>query len=392
VTDTDSFIFFSLNREDKRAFNRDWQYPPTQPIRSATRTQLFIATIIMFSQNSSSRRPNNPDGLSGKVPAKKTSPKLYRPAVYSYMCHGYYFAASDQESAAGPGACRGITGKLAVMENQGLMTRTEALKRFATMSADDIAPDGDEGEMQQQAIYMSPVLVFQNHNNHNNHNNTGAVKKNDDDDNEDDGGSLISKFNADDRLPTEELIKRDTYECYGSTEVEYLLLEDADETKATHFAAVGPRTTGVSFRQVDTEDSVRQITRIGLGWLQIILDSNTTTTMEDDDIEPQQGSTSKVRGDEETNAVVPDRLSALQLFDKPNQERLLYFFNFCEKVGQHTEMNATWLVENLRDDFPRRTYQAGTRIVAELPRICHMTATNMGKIIRRMLGDDFDED
>jgi hypothetical protein len=345
----------------------------------------------MFSQTSS-RRPNNTDGLTGKVPARKASPKLYRPAVYSYMCHGYYFAASDQESAAGPGACRGITGKLAVMENQGLMTRTEALKRFATMSADDIGTDGDEGEMQQQAIYMSPVLVFQNHNN-NQH--QGAVKKNDDvndNNNEEDEGSLISKFNVDDRLPTEELIKRDTYECYGSTEVEYLLLEDADETKATHFAAVGPRTTGVSFRQVDTEDSVRQITRIGLGWLQIILDSNTTTTMEDDDTEPQQG-VSKVQGDEETNAVVPDRLSALQLlFDKPNQERLLYFFNFCEKVGQHTEMNATWLVENLRDDFPRRTYQAGTRIVAELPRICHMTATNMGKIIRRMLGDDFDED
>jgi hypothetical protein len=135
-----------------------------------------------------------------------------------------------------------------------------------------------------------------------------------------------------------------------------------------------------------------------LGWLQIILNSNTTTTMdEDDDIDaPQQdvlgSSSSKVRGDKETNAVLPERLSALQLFDKPNHERLLYFFNFCEKVAHHTEMNVMWLVENLQDDFPRRTYQAGTRIVAKLPRICQLTATNMGKIIRRMLGDDFNED
>jgi hypothetical protein len=364
----------------------------------------------MFSQ--SSRRPsnrnNNADGgrpgqnvapananAANAARRKTYAPKLYRPSVYSYTCHGYYFAASDQESAAGPGACRGITSRLEVIENQGLMTRAEALKRFSTMSADDdLAADGDEdegGDMQQQAIYMSPVLIFQN---------KDLVGKGR---TMNDNSSSFLAHQQHDRLPTEELIKRDTYECYGSTEVEYLMLEEekaagnGEERKETHFCAVAPRTTGVSFRQVDTEDAVRQITRIGLGWVQIIFDSNTEYDKDNNNVlDGNNHNNNKLLGDESPLAPFEDRSLAAtlqdRLFDPVNRERLRYFVNFCEKVAHHTELNAMWLYGNLQDDFGRRTYQAGTRIVAELPKICSMTAANLGKIVRRMLGDDYDED
>jgi hypothetical protein len=302
------------------------------------------------------RRPVNnlPSTSNKKNTTKATAPKLYRPSVYSYICHGYYFAASDQaESSAGPGACRGITSQLEILENQGLMTRAEALKRFSTMSEDVTPEDEEGGDLQQQAIYMSPVLVFQN--------------------------KSLTDASKQERLPTEELIKRETYEGYGSTEVEYLMLEDTTEPKQKHFVAVGPRNTGVSFRQIDTEDSVRQITRIGLGFIQIIFDSNTTI----DDASSQVPSA--------TAAHHPEQRPPTMTLDH-NKERLLQFWGFCTKVAEHTQMNAEWLADNLQDDFPRRTYQAGTRIIAELPRICQKTAANMGKIIRRMISDDYEEE
>lgn len=317
------------------------------PGRGSTRCPSYPSTVTMFSStggSSSSRRP--PNDFSAKT-KKPSPPKLYRPSIYTYTCRGYYFAASDA-SDGNEGICKGIKSQLEVLENQELMTRAEALKRFSTVST-DFTPE-EQGEQIQQAIYMSPVLVFKD-----------KTKK----------GSFDEDY-----LPTEELINRETFTCYGSTEVEYLVLQDTDQPEKNHFVAVGPRNTGISIRELETDDSVRNITRVGLGFLDIIHDSNTITTHE------QQGDLSREE--------VPERSSSDTVQEA--KEALMYCYDFSRKVAEHTTLNAAWLYENMQEDFPRRTYNAGTRIVAELPRICEKTAQNMGNILRRMISDDYEDE
>jgi hypothetical protein len=334
-----------------------------------------------------SRRPVDPSRKTGgerlrrrSHAAPPTQTNMYAPSIYSYTCRGKFYASSETKDGSEGGVCNGFKSKLDVLyvANQENISRAEALKRFTSMVSDvdldDYHSAANTSELHQQAksILLSPALIYKN-----------LDKKQTVGDDEKTPVVNPIKLAKDQILPEEELIKRQEWSCYGSTEVEYLVLEDV-KTGEKKVAAVAPLNTGISFREIETEDSVRLITRVGLGWLDIIYDSHSDivdAVENEQDVQQQQQ-----RMPEE----VPPRptMDSLQIA----KQSLIRTYDFSRHVAEHMKFNLQWLGSNLQDDFPARTYAAGKNIVAQLPSALDHTANTMGKILSRIFGSDDDSD
>jgi hypothetical protein len=277
------------------------------------------------------------------------------------------------------------------------MTRTEALKRFTTMAADvDMYDYRDEGinrhsghanagldEFHQQTttqtVLLSPALIFKH----------PATAATDETIEPDEDKMIVNQLTKEPLLLEEELIVRHDWTCYGSTEVEYMVLQDVS-TGEKHIAAVAPRNTGVSVRKIETADSIRTLTRFGLGWLDIIHDSNATLIDEEDDEERD----TTAHGKRDVSSSLPEEVPPRPSIDaiavaKQSASRMV---EFSSQVAQHMQWNAQWVWSNLADDFPSRTYTAGQRIVEQLPRTAQMTAQALTKILKQIVGDNDNDD
>lgn len=365
------------------------------------------------------------DGLSERFSAVRREPprqrqlhpplpKLYTASIYNYPCFGRYSASSESPQFKPEGICKGVQGRLELLyEDQEKLTRAEALKRFTTMTADfledDYGPGGDlsDAELAEQAkaVLLPPVLIYPLRDNDNNNNEgkeeTGGSSELDDNnegksDNQRPGifhpgrHSSSSLLSLADKLPDEDLIAREEWTCYGSTDIEYLVLSDVD-TKVSKIVAVAPRTTGVSFRTIQTDDSIRKITRVGLGILDIVHDNNSILVEEDEEDHPPH--------EEEDKAAVHSAGTMEEVLPRPQmdtlysaQQSLKRTYEFSKKTAEHAKFNVEWLVSNLRDDFPARTYTAGQKIVAQLPKTVDLTLDIMTKLVRRLIGNDDDEE
>lgn len=340
------------------------------------------------------------------LPTAPQPPPRYNPAIYSYMCRGAYHASSDAKEG---GVCNGFKSQLAVLydERQESLTRAEALKRFTDSNAEfDFDPQQDQADALEdeygglhgkaQAVFISPALIYRDKDANN--------KSMEEDGNGSDDKDAKSKkhplvvnpiLQNQETLPEEELIKRQEWHCYGSTEVEYLVLQDP-KTGEKKIAAVAPHNTGISRRTIETDDSVRSITRIGLGWLDIIHDNNAIVSDQDQNSRDTDGEDRKATNDDDASAepTTPTTMTPVEVYATA-KEGLQRTYDFSWKVGEHMKMNAGWLADNLRDDFPRRTYQAGQKIVKQLPATAEQTAGSMIKIVGFLLGDwddDHDDD
>jgi hypothetical protein len=205
-------------------------------------------------------------------------------------------------------------------------------------------------------------------------------------------------------LPEEELIKRQKWSCYGSTEVELLVLQNAS-TGAEHIAAVAPRNVGVSIRKIDADEG--SITSIGIGWLNIVVDAGPAFLEEDDDEQEdvERSTTSRNRQDagdrrssdptKRAEAEQPTSQSPEEVPPRPSQDsiartrtQLKRYYEFAGKVGEQMKVNVHFLRETLQDDFMSRSVTAGNKIVNNLPRTLERTAAFFQKIVDRWTGGD----
>lgn len=327
-----------------------------------------------------SKRPVEPSRSGGERLRRRShappQTKLYSPSIYSYTCRGKFYASSEAKDG-NEGICKGFKSKLEILHdaNQVNLSRAEALKRFTTMAADvdldEYQGDSSSSELHQQAksVLLSPALIYKD----DTESEKGKIQPVDDQ-------KILNPITTKDQLPEEELILRQEWSCYGSTEVEYLVLQDVT-TGEKKITAVAPRNTGISFREIETEDSLRKLTRVGLGWLDIIHDNNSMIV---DASENEQDA--QRRWPEE----VPPRpsIDAIEVA----KQSLTRTYDFSKLIAEHMKFNLQWLGSNLQDDFPARTYAAGQNIVAQLPKALDLTVDTMGKILNRMFGGDDDGD
>ena len=171
----------------------------------------------------------------------------------------------------------------------------------------------------------------------------------------------------------EELIEQEKWSCYGSTQVDYLLLKNVKTGDET-VAAVAPHTMGLSVRSLQMDhDTTTTIS--SLGSFSVILSKEVEADNDEEDEEQP--------------------FESVQPFEavQASSERA---FKFSTKVAEHMMHTLTWLYHNVQDDFPARTIASGKRIVHQIPKTAEQTASTLSMLVRRMAeqwwdGDDDDD-
>lgn len=317
-----------------------------------------------------------PTKPSNRKEGRRWEQPMYAPSIYSYKCRGGFFLSSEDHGSEG--VCRGLKSRLELYSDMNTTTREAAIKDFTFMTDYELdETDANSLNQKTKSILVSPALIYKD---------KDAVE-------------------STQQLPEEELIKRQQWSCYGSTEVELLVLRNV-QTDVEHIAAVAPRNVGVSIRKIEAEEG--SITSIGVGWLNIVVDSGPSFVDEDQQEAPKRGEQTKpVPAHKERS-----KPSKAQQSQQPHDQRvpeevaprpspgtisrarqsLSKFYDFTLKVGEQMQHNVVWLYENVQDDFPARSYAAGQKIAKNLPNTIDKTAHFMQKMIRRWTGGDHDDE
>ena len=139
------------------------------------------------SNGSNSGLPSSDDTTTTTTIPTKIQNQYY-PKIYSYKCYGKYSTASNinnnnsgGNSNSGGGKCHGMAKAIETLYNEPVrMSRIEALQRFTTMNSDmdlddynhyhdnnennnntNSSSNNSGGELSEQAVYLSPALIYQ---------------------------------------------------------------------------------------------------------------------------------------------------------------------------------------------------------------------------------------
>jgi hypothetical protein len=345
--------------------------------------------------------PRKEDGASKKKESPATTTKLqplmYQPSIYTYTCRGAYYVSTDQEQNNREGNCRGFRSRVELLSDMEANTRKGALEDFTYWSAggedggDNYDIEDSSGEQQldpqTKSVIVSPALIYKDtdlpSSSPSNTTSSDTIEKA-----LDSSGDL----SANSLLPEEELIQRQDWSCYGSTQVDYLLLRNATTGKEK-IAAVAPRNNGLTIRHIDA-DPGNHVTCIGLGRLSVVMDS---VQVSDDDKKIDSKTDQHLENKQQKAASDKETISPEEVPTKPDtlayaKESADRAFQFSTKVAEHMKENASWMYHNLQDDFPSRTVASGQRIVHQIPVTVNRTASFMKKLVGRMVFDDDDDD
>jgi hypothetical protein len=314
------------------------------------------------------------------------------------------------------GKCRGLQSRLELLADMDDSTRDVAIKSFTYMTDYELddddgvdpagpgggseasAPGGNGLNQKTKSILISPALIYKEKiepTNSNSQQTPVPPKK-----------AAIELPSSTTGLPEEDLIRRQKWSCYGSTEVELLVLKNLS-TGNEHIAAVAPRNVGVSVRKIDADDG--SITSIGIGWLNIVVDAGPSFLDDDEDDEDVEGVPNDER-DRQSNPLnsrspLPQQKDSDQLAPssspspeevppRPSQDsivrtraQLKKFYEFVGKVGDQMASNVNFLKDTMQDDFVKRSIAAGHKIVDNVPRTVDRTATFVQKMLDRLTGN-----
>jgi hypothetical protein len=340
-------------------------------------------------KDDSSRKEESP------APTTKLQPLMYEPSIYTYTCRGAYYVSTDQEHNNREGNCRGFRSQLELLSDMEVNTRKGALEDFTHWSAGgedgdnnyDIEDSSGEQQLdpQTKSVVVSPALIYKDNDlpssSVSNITTNDAIEK---------ALGSSGDASANSLLPEEELIQRQEWSCYGSTQVDYLLLRNA-QTGTEKIAAVAPRNNGLTIRRIDA-DPGNHVTCIGIGRLSVVMDSIQVSD-DDNQIDSKtnqnlQNKQQKNASDDGTPEEVPPKSDTLA-YVKESADRAL---QFSTKVAEQMKENASWMYHNLQDDFPSRTVASGQRIAHQIPVTVNRTASFMKKLVGRMVFDDDDDD
>ena len=313
----------------------------------------------------------------GKQKTKKyTDATIYHPSIYSFKCRGAYRLSSDDLNREG--VCNGLRSRLELLADIEPGSRENSIKSFTYMTDYDLdESDANSLNQKTKSILVSPAIIYKEPGK-----NQGAISS----------APLLE----------EELIKRQNWSCYGSTEIDMLILKNEAEG-TEHIAAVAPRNVGLSIRKIETDDG--NISSIGIGWVNIVVDTGIVVEEHDQSQEQRPKNSampqSVTKGHDATSMNDDNPLSPAtpEVPPKPSASSiegaksfLLNVYAFSFKVADQMQSNVTWLADTLQDDFPSRCATAGKKIVAEMPNTANRTASFMGKMYNRWVnGDDDDE-
>ena len=389
---------------------------------------LFSSVVGSSSSSSSSSSKQQHQ----KSAAKSTS-MLYHPSVFRYTCTGRLSLDSRNggNSKSSSGVCHGIQSNLEHIDHWRLSTRDDAIKHFEYASAmggdvGGIGNSSDAGEQSsdqevsaahaQQAVYLSNVLLYPpdddvpvgDSKNKGDDNNV-----NDDDDDEKDNKKnkkkekMVSRKNTDGS--TTITPQQETWSCYGSTEVDLLVLRPQNEKEESIACVSSYCAPGMTVRDLavspninnDNSNSRERTTTVRLGILEIVY---ATTIEGDDDNDTTTNNNNKTIG----STAKPSNNQTAGDDDGNSKETTTtgggsgsWITNYATAPGKvihsgkniikHMSINGQILYQSVQEDYPKRTYEASQRITKEFSKTFHRTIGLMKKVYN-WEEEDWDDD
>ncbi len=381
---------------------------------------------------------------------------LYHPSIFRYTCNGRLTLDSRTggRSKLSAGVCRGVQSRLEHVEHWQLTTRDEAVQTFQArmMMLDEGGGGGAEGPPGAdpdgssnnnsgggprkkkdppptlspavdpssgaahaiQAVYLSNVLVYPPSGDRN------VEEEEPEKEGEEDAGPKNRRRKGRHPPPSSSsaLPQTESWRCYGSTEVDLLVLRP-QHSKEESIAAVAPYCSpGSTVRDVSTPALGKErTTTIRLGIVEIIYQSLMGVDEDDEDGLGEAGKAQLDGRSDPRNAA--DQRAGLQPSGtandgsgtkRPADERGAgragnadasaaptaslpgRVYQSGTNIAKHMKLNGQILWESLQDEYPNRTYEAGQRIVAEFGKTTDRTLGLMKKVANYLVKGDWDDD
>jgi hypothetical protein len=335
-----------------------------------------------------------------------------------------------------PGICMGLKTQLEHVDHWRLVTRDEAVRVFSQQSSSPAGITGVDGgtpgamggpagvpepsltgeDATAQALEMallSQVLIYpegkddnDDDDNNNNNNKDGKKKKDETVVHQ----KMIKRVPS--RLPEEDLIISQDWDCYGSTELDLLVLRPQGETEEKVVAVAPYCSPGLSMRDVRSELGNDRTLTLRFALVEFDFQS---AADEDDDAGNREQATTDNKNTPSSDSKSYNPLS--QLLSKPEENRQKsmtsststnkdqtskessssslsssaeQFIKVSTKVAQHMQNNAKLVRDAVKEDFSGRTYAAGNRILNEFGTTLDRTVQLMEKVAKTIFGADDD--
>lgn len=329
---------------------------------------------------------------------------LYHPSIFRYTCTGKLSLDSRNggQSKSSAGVCHGIQSNLEHIDHWRLSTREEAIKQFEYKSSLGITGreedyynsaggqhsdgTGASSTHAEQAIYLSNVLLYLPPPSEGQDRSSDAVK---DENKSRFKETMVKRKNTDGS--TTMTPQHENWSCYGSSEVDLLVLRPQnarDESIAAVASYCAPgvtvRDSAISPTNIGVGSDIggrERTTTVRLGILEIVY----ATVVEGYDLE-KSGDEDRKKGQE-----IGKNQSKVDVtngwISAPTQ-----VLRSGKKILNHMSINGQLLYQSAQDRYPTRTYEASKRITNELPRTWLRTTELIKKVASfTLFGDDWDD-
>lgn len=279
------------------------------------------------------------------------STDLYHPSIFRYSCRGKLSLDSRTPTA---GTCKGFQSTLEHIDHWRLTTREEAIRVFQQKSGDNEERFTNGNAVQQENAtaaahslrMISNVLVYP------------------------------SKESGDKRSKEEK--SREDWSCYGSTEVDLLVLRP-QHSKQESIAAVAPYSApGVTIRDVAAPslDGSDRTSTIRLGIVEIVYQSSITDSYDQEEEQEVQY---------EAGKDPPPKSSKRKQESTPVSTRI---WQSGTNVLKHIRINSKLMYEATQENFPQRSLKASERIVEEFGKTFDRTTSLIKRVVFWGWGDE----
>mmetsp|Transcript_50148 Transcript_50148/g.121506 ORF Transcript_50148/g.121506 Transcript_50148/m.121506 type:complete len:402 (-) Transcript_50148:352-1557(-) len=357
------------------------------------------------------RRMNGGRRTSSSSKLSKSSPSstLVHPSVFRYTCTGKLGLHGDASPGqARMGTCRGIASQLELVDHWRPMTHDEAVMQFQSRELASSAPTptataggvdpttggrGSGGGVKGpspsspgaaaasagalQAVHISNVLIYPPVSPGDDENDKGKKGKN---------KVVVGKKNStppsskstsdsDEEQQQQQLQHKEEWKCYGSTEVDLLVLRPQDSNNE-NIAGVSPYTSpGVTIRDVTSPTlGQERTTTIRLSILEILYQNTMSPEDMMDDMTNNSSDNNNNKNPKNTGSGDDERKSGFAV--GPSK-----VYESGKKVAHHMKLNADLLYSSVQDDFPGRTWEASQRIGNEVEKTVGRTYNMVKRVV-----------
>lgn len=335
--------------------------------------------------NNNNNNQHHPVTISKTPPA----PMKYQPSIFRYTCRGR-LTLDSRTKKDHAGVCHGIQTQLEHVDHWRTTTEEEALQWFQTKAAwaDASAAAAATAAAQDQAgeaahalstAHVSNVLVYPSSDGSNSDRKSSRTKS---------------------AVPVTDPPTKEEWSCYGTTEVDLLVLRP-QQSKEEKIAAVAPFCApGMTIRDVHALESAGTIDRtstIRLGILEILYQSTMEDDDYDDELDEEEVTTATATQDAKSNEEAKEHHTSISRTTKykrkkkkqdeeetdgqPRPSFPTRVWNSSQKIVTQMQMNAQLIYEATQEDFAERTIQASQRIINEFPKQLDRTLDLMWRVV-----------